>query len=299
MKTSIDGILNINKPEGNSSFSVVAWLKRLTGEKRLGHAGTLDPMATGVLPICLGQGTRIVPFLMDSSKTYYAQIELGVSTATFDREGEVVQRCELSNVTSAQIEKALTSFCGTIEQVPPIYSALKYNGRRYYELARAGIPIEPKPRQVKIASLELIDCRLPLITIKVVCGKGTYVRSLAHDLGQHLGCGAYLKNLIRSQYGPFRVENALSRAQVEDVFQQGTWREYLYSVDTPLSSWSAVIVGERDELAIRNGCSLVLEEERSPSEEYCRAYNLDGHFVAVLRFISEKKLWHPEKVFSP
>lgn len=295
---SIDGILNVNKPEGKTSFNVVAWLRRLTGEKRVGHAGTLDPIATGVLPTCFGQGTRVMQFLTDSSKTYLAQIELGVATDTFDRQGEIIQRRDPSAVTVAQIEEVLAAFQGAIEQVPPIYSALKYHGRRYYELARAGIPIKLKPRQVEITSLELIDCQLPLITIKVECGKGTYIRSLAHDLGQYLGCGGYLKSLIRLQCGPFHMEDALALPQIKDAFQQGTWEELFHPVDSPLLNWRAAIVDKRNELAIRNGRSLPLGEEHSPSEEYCRAYSPDGHFIAVLRFISEKKLWHPEKVFS-
>ena len=293
----IDGILNVNKPEGRTSFDVVAWLRRVTGERRVGHAGTLDPTATGVLPICFGQGTRVVQFLANSSKTYLAQIELGVATDTFDREGKVTQRGEPGDVTVAQIEEALATFRGVIEQVPPIYSALKYHGRRYYELARAGIPIEPKSRQVEITSLELIDCQLPLVTVKVECGKGTYIRSLAHDLGQYLGCGAYLKNLTRLQYGHFRIEDALDLPQIEDAFQRGVLKELFYPVDIPFSGWRKAIVDKKNEAAIRNGQSLSLGEECWPSWECCCAYSHDGRFIAVLRFIPDKKLWHPEKVF--
>ena len=297
-KMSIDGILNVNKPKGKTSFGVVAWSKRLTGEKHVGHAGTLDPLATGVLPICFGQGTRIVQFLIDTSKSYLAEIELGVTTDTFDSEGRVIQRADPRGVTMLQIEEALVAFRGIIEQVPPIYSALKYHGRRYYELARAGIRIKPKPRRVEISNLELVDCQLPIITVKAECSKGTYIRSLAHDLGQHLGYGAYLKSLIRLRCGPFLIEDALPIPQIEDAFQQGTWKELLHPVDSPLLNWRAVIVDKRDELAIRNGCSLPLGEGYSRLDEYCRAYSPDGHFIAVLRFVSEKKLWHPEKVFS-
>jgi len=268
----------------------------MTGEKHVGHAGTLDPIATGVLPICFGQGTRVIQFLTDSNKTYLAQIELGMATDTYDREGKIIQRGDPSAVTAAQIQKALTAFQGTIEQVPPIYSALKHHGRRYYELARAGTPITPKSRQVKITSLELIDCQLPLITIKVECGRGTYMRSLAHDLGQCLGCGAYLKNLIRLRCGPFHIKDALSLSQIKDTFQQDNWEGLFHPVDSPLLSWRAAIVDETKELAIRNGRSLPLGEEPPPSK-YCRAYGPDGQFIALLRFISEKKLWHPEKVF--
>jgi len=295
---SIDGILNINKPEGNTSFSIVAWLKRLTGEKRIGHAGTLDPIATGVLPVCFGGGTRVIEFLMDGGKTYLAQIELGVATDTFDREGKVVQRGSPSGITATQIEGALAVFQGTIEQVPPIYSALKHHGRRCCDLARDGISVRLKPRRVEITSLELIDYQPPLITIKVACGKGTYIRSLAHDMGQYLGCGAYLKNLVRLQCGPFHIEEALSMSQIEEAFQQSTWMEFFHPVDSPLLSWRAAIVDKRDELAIKNGCPVSLGKEHFPLEKYCRAYSSDGHFIAILHFISERKLWHPKKVFS-
>ncbi|HEX75499.1 MAG TPA: tRNA pseudouridine(55) synthase TruB, partial [Dehalococcoidia bacterium] len=233
-KMSIDGILNVNKPEGKTSFNVVAWLRHATGEKHVGHAGTLDPIATGVLPICFGQGTRVVQFLTDSSKVYLAQIELGVATKTFDRQGGIIQRADPSGISVAQIEEALAAFQGTIEQVPPIYSALKHYGRRCYELARAGIPIKLKPRQVEISSLQLASCRLPLVTVRVECGGGTYVRSLAHDLGQRLGCGAHLSGLVRLRCGPFRIEDALSAPQVEDAVKRGDWKGLLHAVDSPL-----------------------------------------------------------------
>ncbi len=295
---SIDGILNVNKPEGKTSFSIVAWLRHLSGEKHIGHAGTLDPIATGVLPICLGQATRVVQFLAASNKTYLAQLELGTATDTFDREGEVTHHIDPSGITVDQIEKALAIFRGTIQQSPPRYSALKFQGRRHYELARAGIRVETKPRQVKIISIELIDCKLPVLTIKVECSKGTYIRSLAHDLGQHLGCGAYLTNLTRTQCGPFRIEDALPVSEIKCIFHRGIWNEFLHPVDTPLLSWKAIVVDKTDELAIKNGCSIYLGEEHDIAEQYYRAYNLDGHFIAILCFIPDKGCWHPNKVFS-
>ena len=298
MKMSIEGILNLNKPEGKTSFNVVAWLKRLTGEKHIGHAGTLDPIATGVLPICFGQATRVTQFLTDSSKTYLAQIELGITTDTFDRQGEIIERRDPSDITVAQVEEVLTDFQGIITQVPPVYSALKHQGRRYYEFARAGIPIKLKPRQIEISKLELLNYQPPLITINVDCSKGTYIRSLAHDIGQRLGCGAHLKNLTRLRCGPFSIEDAFQTHQVEDAFHKDTWKQLLHSLDSPLSNWQAIIVDQKNELAIRQGRSLTLDETYLASEKYCRAYNLDGNFIAVLNFIPEKKLWHPAKVFS-
>jgi tRNA pseudouridine55 synthase len=295
---SIDGILNVNKPEGKTSFSIVALLKWLSGEKHIGHAGTLDPIATGVLPVCLGQATRVVQFLSDSNKTYLAQIELGITTDTYDREGTITHREDPGGVTAAQLERALANFRGTIEQLPPRYSALKYHGKRHYELARAGIHVETKPRQVKIFTIQLVDYELPVATIKVECSKGTYIRSLAHDLGQYLGCGAYLKNLIRMQCGPFHIEDALPVSEIKCIFHQGIWDKFIYPIDTPLLSWSAVIVDRTGELAIKNGCSVALERKHDLTGQYCRAYSPDGRFIAVLRFVPDKNLWHPDKVFS-
>jgi tRNA pseudouridine55 synthase len=295
---SIDGILNVNKPEGKTSFSIVALLRRLSGEKHVGHAGTLDPIATGVLPICIGQATRVVQFLADSNKAYLAQIELGITTDTFDREGKITLRKDPSDITLTQIEKALENFQGSIQQSPPVYSAVKYQGRRLYELARAGIQVKVKPRQVKIISNELIDYKLPILTIKVECSKGTYIRSLAHDLGQYLGCGAYIRNLTRIQCGPFLIEDSLPLSEIECIFKQGILDKFLHPVDTPLLSWNAVIVEETNELAIKNGCSIPLGKEHAITTKYCRAYSSDGRFLAVLHFVSDINLWHPDKVFS-
>ena len=180
----MDGILNINKPCGKTSFSMVAMVKRLTGERRVGHAGTLDPIATGVLPICLGQGTRVIEFLVDATKTYRAEIELGVTTDTYDADGRIIQRGDPSGISQDHLEAALASFCGLIRQTPPMYSAVKYQGKPLYKLARAGITVERRSRLAKIHRLELVDWQPPVATIEVVCGKGTYIRSLAYDLGQ-------------------------------------------------------------------------------------------------------------------
>jgi len=188
----VDGILNINKPAGMTSFRVVALVRRLSGERRVGHAGTLDPAATGVLPVCLGRATRVVKFLMDTTKTYRAEIELGIATDTGDASGQIVQKGDPFSISREALESALVSFCGSIRQTPPMYSAVKYQGKPLYRLARAGITVERKSRPARIYNLELVDWQPPVFTIEVACGKGTYIRTLASDLGQVLGCGAYL-----------------------------------------------------------------------------------------------------------
>jgi len=294
----IDGILNVNKPEGKTSFDVVARLRRLTSEKRVGHAGTLDPIATGVLPVCFGHATRVVQFLAEGSKTYLAQVELGTKTDTFDRQGKVIESNQTTGISLSHVEEVLSTFRGVIDQVPPAFSALKQGGRRSYDLARNGIPVELKSRRVEIKKLELVDCRIPIIEIKVVCSKGTYIRSLANDIGLGLGCGGHLKNLMRLQCGPFSIDDAVSPEQFEDAFSKGNWKNLLYPPDFPLSKWEAVIVGGENKKQIRNGCPLPASEIDQISGEYCRAYDLEGNFLAVLHFISGKRLWHPEKVFA-
>jgi tRNA pseudouridine55 synthase len=296
----MNGILNINKPMGKTSFGIVSMVKRLTGEKRVGHAGTLDPKATGVLPVCLGQATRLVEYLMDTTKAYRAEIELGVVTDTYDSEGKVIQRGDASVITKEQLETALNSFRGVITQTPPMYSAVKYRGKPLYELARAGIKVERKSRTALIQSLELKDWQLPVATIEVVCGKGTYIRSLAYDLGQVLGCGASLKSLMRLRCGIFDITNAVSLEHLEEACKDGYWESFLYPMDSILANLGAVIVGEEKAQAIRNG-SLVIIGEDTLSEtvgEYCRAYTWDGKLLSILRFNAEKRQWQPEKVFS-
>ena len=309
----MDGILNINKPLGITSFGVVALVRRLSGERRVGHAGTLDPAATGVLPVCLGQGTRVIEFLVDTTKAYRAEIELGVTTDTYDATGKVTQRSDPSGISRTQLDLALTSFRGEIQQVPPLYSALKHQGEPLYKLARAGLKVELKSRPVNIHKLELIDWQLPFVTVEVVCSKGTYIRSIAHDLGQILGCGAHLKSLIRLRCGIFDIKDAVSLPELEEAFRCGYWQKFLYPIDSVLSDLSAVVVNDDEARNITNGRPLVLDNASGGAvsdnlqtslsgdnslQFRCRAYTLDGSFLAVLRFNAESGKWHPEKVFA-
>jgi len=297
----MDGILNINKPQGKTSFSIVAMVKRLSGERRVGHAGTLDPAATGVLPVCLGQGTRIIEFLVDTTKAYRAQIELGVTTDTYDASGNITHQEDPSGITRKQLESAFSSFRGLIQQTPPMYSAVKHQGKRLYELARAGIRVERRSRPTRIYHLELVDWQPPIVTMEVVCSKGTYIRSLAHDLGQTLGCGASLRSLIRLRCGLFDIKDAISLPQLEDAFRYGYWQRFVYPIDIVLLHWTAIVVSDATGQAIRNGRPVDYLEQRSSalssSEEHCRAYTSDGHFLGVLRFNPERGQWQPEKVF--
>jgi len=295
----MDGILNINKPAGKTSYDVVAVVKRLSRVRRVGHAGTLDPAATGVLPVCLGQGTRVIEFLADAAKTYRAEIELGTITDTYDAAGTVIEKRDASDITLEKVETALGQFRGLIQQPPPMYSAVKHQGKPLYELARAGITIERKSRPAQIDSIEILDWQPPVVTIKVECGKGTYIRSLAYDLGQALGCGGTLKSLVRLSYGPFNVKDAISLPRLEEAFRHGYWTHYVYAIDAVLLHWNAMIVGEEKEKKIANGVTLpsTIDLSQTGDSTRARVYTLDGGFLSVLQFDPEKDQWQTNKVF--
>ena len=204
------GILNINKPAYLTSHDVVDQVRKITGLRRVGHAGTLDPLATGVLLILIDQATKLQAQLMSQEKTYLATIRLGAISDTYDQEGVIKIQKIKKKISKKEIEKAFKQFKGTIFQTPPIYSAIKIKGRRAYQLARAGQKIKLKPRKIKINQIKLLDYHWPYLKIEVSCGQGTYIRSLAHDLGQTLSCGAYLKELTRTRIGKFEIKKAIS-----------------------------------------------------------------------------------------
>jgi tRNA pseudouridine55 synthase len=300
----LDGILNINKPLAQTSFSIVAMVKHRSGERRVGHAGTLDPAASGVLPICLGRATRVVEFLMDTTKNYLAGIELGTTTDTYDSEGQVTQTGDISGIDMPKLESALDAFRGAIRQTPPMYSAVKHRGQPLYKLARAGISVERQSRPAIIHSLKLISWEPPLATIEVECGKGTYIRSLAHDLGQNMGCGAYLKSLVRTRCGIFDIKDSVSVPQLEEAFRYGYWQNFVYPIDAVLQHYRAVVISDSGEDNIRNGKTLTLSDiseqpatDSASAPDRCRAYTADGRFLGVLHRLHEKDLWQPEKVF--
>lgn len=294
----INGILNINKPTGRTSFSIIAWLRKLTGEKHIGHTGTLDPMATGVLPVCLGQATKITRFLIDTDKSYTAQVELGITTDTFDGDGRIVKRRDAGKITPDNVINALSSFRGIISQLPPIYSAIKYHGKPYYRFAHSGEMIEPEARTVKINNLEILELNLPLITLKVDCGKGTYIRSLANDLGESLGCGAYLKKLIRNRSGIFTLEDSYSPGQVEEAFTGGDLEKLIYPVDYPLNAYRKMTLSQEEEKIVVHGGYIMGHETMEQPEELWLAYTNNNKLAAILDFDLRIKQWHPLMVFT-
>jgi len=282
-----------------TSYGVVAAVKRLSRERRVGHAGTLDPAATGVLPVCLGQATRVVEFLALASKTYRADIELGVSTDTYDASGRVTFRGDPSSIDLAKLRSALAQFRGSIHQTPPMFSALKHRGRPLYELARAGVTVERRSRAVTVYRLDLVSWRPPVAVLEVECSKGTYIRSLAHDLGQALGCGAHLKSLVRTRCGIFDINDAVPLLKLEEAFRLGGWESFLYPVDSVLQDFPALVVADAVITDLKNGkmISIAGSEHLSGTPKYARAYSPDGRFLGILSYIPDWGLWHPEKVF--
>ena len=300
MTTSLHGFFNMDKAAGITSMDVVRKVKRLTGMRHVGHAGTLDPEATGVLPVCLGQATRLMQMVVDGHKEYLATVRLGVTTDTYDAAGQVLDQRDPSGVTEEALLTALSSMKGEIRQTPPAYSALKQQGRRLHELARAGVRVEPAPRMVEVVRLELTLWQPPVVTLAIECGRGFYVRSLAHDLGQSLGCGAHLSGLRRLRTGPFRIEQAVSLEQLSQAMQDGTWSSLLYQPDYVVLSRGAVTLDAREEKLVRNGQGVALSPRThyAPHLQECMAYNAQGVFLALLKFNRADRVWQPFKVFQ-
>ena len=291
----MDGILNINKPSGTTSFSAVARVRRLVNEPKAGHGGTLDPLANGVLPVFLGQATRLAEYLMEYPKTYRANVELGVVTDSYDAEGTVTNRGDVSGITQDAVAEALGRFRGEILQKPPVFSALKRQGQPLYKLARQGQIVEIDSRPASIYRLELIVFEPPYLTLDVECSKGTYIRSLAHDMGAALGCGAHLKGLIRTAYGPFDIKDSITLEYLEECILRGTWNELVQPMDTVLSLWGKALLSDEQVELVRHGAGLELEVGEGVAR--LRAYDKSSNFVALLRFDAVSCLWNPQKVF--
>lgn len=213
----MDGILNVLKPPGMTSYDVVAFCRKILKTKKIGHGGTLDPAASGVLPIFVGKATKSIQFFEDTDKEYIAEIKLGVATDTGDAEGRILSIKKVK-VNVDEIKKVFAKFIGKVQQIPPMYSAVHFKGKRLYELAREGIVVERKPRIIEIKSLELLRLKDHRVSFKIICSKGTYIRALCEDMGQKLGCGAYLSCLVRTRSGPFSIEDSCT---IEDVMQRG------------------------------------------------------------------------------
>lgn len=288
------GFLNIDKPKGITSHDVVAQVRRharkTAGTDKVGHAGTLDPLATGVLILCLGHATRLSEYAMQSTKEYRAFVHFGVETATYDAEGDILSQKDVS-ILPEQIEMAFTSYLGAIQQIPPIYSAIKKDGKKLYDIARAGETVELEPRSVTIHNLTLVDWQSPIATIDVQCSAGTYIRSLAHDLGADLETGAHLSGLIRTRSGGFSLENAVS---LENLLQDEAWTNHLISPKRALSDWQSIEISAEQASELKLG--RFIPKEDALENPYIMAY-LGEHLYAILE--NRGRHWKPHKVFLP
>lgn len=295
----LNGILVVDKPEGLSSHGVVSRLRRILGERRIGHGGTLDPLATGVLPIFIGRATRASDLLLSSDKAYLARFRLGMVTDTQDITGSVLSECDPSDASEA-LPSVLPRFTGTIRQIPPMYSALKVGGRKLYEIARSGEEIEREARSIHISTLRLLDGTETNreqstffaaaqtagdYAISVDCSKGTYIRTLVHDIGTALGCGATLSALRRIRTGAFSIENALTLEQIAEAAEQGDAASLLTPVDALFGAYAAVHVDADGERLCR--CGALLPAARGREGEMLRVYGPDGSFLMLGQRISQ------------
>jgi tRNA pseudouridine55 synthase len=306
----VDGILNLNKPRGWTSHDVVAFIRRLTKIRKVGHAGTLDPMATGVLLVCLGRATRIAEYLMAGRKQYRAQVRLGISTDTHDAEGRVMATAPVA-VTHSQVRDVLARFVGCIAQVPPMVSALKKGGQPLYKLARQGIQVEREARPVEIYTLALTEFQPPDLTLEITCSPGTYIRALARDLGRELGCGAHLTALTRLASGSFTLDEAIAledfAAAVEasvgrEAAGRPEWQRMVLPLDAGLAHLPVCTLGPEQARRVRTGQALAAAEVDAPRDGLCRAFAREDdaqRLIALLRYDGGTGVWQPHKVFLP
>jgi tRNA pseudouridine55 synthase len=292
---SLHGYLVIDKPAGWTSFDVVARARRLLGEKRIGHAGTLDPAATGVLPLAVGMATKTLEFLNDASKTYLAEITFGVETYSHDIEGRVTRTAGTEEMTADAVETVLTRFRGPGQQVPPMHAAIKVGGQKLYDLARRGEEIPRSPRPVTFHLLEMLEWNPPAATLLVDCSKGTYIRALARDLGAALGTGAYLSNLVRLRAGPFHLCQAITIDELTRIELPWAWPWVAVHPDIPVQTWPALILDEDASRCWRQGSPIPADGKISGP---IRVYDTAGDWLGTGDATPDGSGWRPRKVVS-
>lgn len=279
-KKNIFGILNIYKPTKITSFDVVRIIRKLTNEKKVGHCGTLDPEACGVLPICIGKATKAIDYIMEKNKVYVAELKLGEVTDTYDIEGKVIRQCDV-NVTAEEVIEAVYSFKGNIKQVPPMYSALKVNGKKLYELAREGIEIEREARDITIHDIKVLEINLPYVKMEVNCSKGTYIRSLCYDIGEKLGCGAMMSALERTATGKFTKENSIN---IESLNKENIY-DYIIPIENAFLNYPKVVANIKFKTLLLNG--VILKDKSFTSDiekdEIYRVYDEENNLVGIGR----------------
>ncbi len=294
-----NGIINIFKEKGFTSHDVVAKMRGICRQKKIGHTGTLDPDAEGVLPVCLGSGTKLCDMLTDKDKEYVAELLLGIKTDTQDITGQVLS--EKEPVQDEELIRAcVESFQGEYMQVPPMYSALKVNGKKLYELARAGKEVERTARQVFIHEIEILEIKLPVVKMRVACSKGTYIRTLCEDIGEKLGCGGTMKSLLRTKVGSFSLNKAITLQQLEEIRDAGKIEEYLFPVESAFAECPALHVLPEYKKLIDNGnafyANQTMENKRYDAGIWVRVYGKDK-FYGVYAYEPEKRRYKPIKMF--
>ncbi len=298
----VNGFLNFYKPAGITSMEALRQIKRITGQRqKVGHGGTMDPLARGVLPICFGQATRLMDYIVDGTKRYLLEMRLGATSVTYDSEGEITEAGDPGGITTDLLAQALKPFVGVIWQQPPMYSAVKVKGQRLYKLARAGMEVEREAREVEIFDIRITEFAVPSVTLEVECGRGVYMRSLAHDLGLALGCGAYVTDLERRLCGGFSAADGVTLEALEAAAAEPDgWQQYLLSVDVPLRSLKAIRVNRHGEESLRHGQSISAGRMSLDAGylERFRAYNSEGRFLALVKHDPATNAWQPIKVFD-
>lgn len=297
----INGIVNIYKEKGYTSHDVVAVLRKVVGQKKIGHTGTLDPDATGVLPVCLGRATKVCELLTDHDKTYEALLLLGKTTDTQDISGEVLEERDPGNLTEEEIRSCIESFIGEYDQIPPMYSALKVNGKKLYELAREGKTVERKSRRVQIHGIRILEMNLPHVRMEVDCSKGTYIRTLCHDIGEKLQVGGCMEELERTKVGRFLKEDAVTLDEVRQKIEQGEGAELFTPLDQIFAELPAVTVTDAKAWMSYNGNDLperfLLEKEAWTDGQEVRVYDSRKNFIGLYQYRAPKKLFHIKKMF--
>lgn len=282
-------------------MDVLRRVKKATGQKKgVGHGGTLDPLAEGVLPICFGQATRLMELLVSQTKEYTMTIRLGVTTDTYDAEGVPSEETAYEHLSRDTIETTLEKFRGTFPQTPPMHSALKKEGKRLYQLAREGVEVEREARLVDVHDINIVNLALPFLTIKTECGRGLYMRSLAHDFGQELGCGAHVSYLKRTRTGPLSLDQAMPLVDFEKAVDEGNWRNLIQSLDFLLLSYKSTIASEKTAQFLRNGqaVTLPIQGQRISHLDIFRIYTEGGQFLGLIRYDKPVDRWVPFKIFN-
>lgn len=297
----IHGVVNIKKEKGFTSHDVVAKLRGIVGQKKIGHTGTLDPDATGVLPVCLGKATKLCDMLTDKSKTYETVMLLGKTTDTQDVSGEVLSEESVENIDNDAVVKCIGEFVGDYLQVPPMYSALKVNGKKLYELARQGIEVERKARPVVIHEINIIEIDLPRVRMEVSCSKGTYIRTLCHDIGQRLGCGACMEELVRTKVSQFLISESYTLGEVAELKSEGRLDEIIVPIDQMFSEYESVVLKNEFAAFAYNGNMFmpkhIVKKIELKDGKQVRVYDEAGHFIAIYVFNKEKWMFEIVKMF--